>query len=123
MRWTAPEDAVILSVAPNMSVGSVVQTGTTVISLMPVRNPLDALVQVEPPIIGFVRPGDPVTLKLDAFRFFEHGTLDGTVKWVGDNASTRSATTNPSRRTSTSSDHRPQPARQRAGDYPACCPA
>jgi HlyD family secretion protein len=89
VRWTAPEDAIILSVAPNMSVGSVVSTGSTVISLMPVRNPLDALVQVQAADIGFVRPGDPVSLKFDAFRSFEHGTMDGTVKWVGDNAGTQ----------------------------------
>ena len=87
VRWTAPEDAIILSVAPNMSVGSVVSQGTTVISLMPVRNPLEALVQVPTGDIGFIRPGDPTTLKIDAFRYFEHGTLEGTVKWVGDNAS------------------------------------
>ena len=87
VRWTAPEDSTVLSVAPNMSVGSVVQQGTTVISLMPLRNPLDALVQVNADQIGFVRAGDPVTLKVDAFRSTEFGTLDGTVKWVGDNAS------------------------------------
>jgi len=87
VRWTAPEDATVLSIAPNMSVGSVVQQGTTVISLMPLRNPLDALVQVTADQIGFVRAGDPVTLKIAAFRSSEFGTLDGTVKWVGDNAS------------------------------------
>jgi len=90
VRWTAPEDAIVLSVAPNMSVGSVVMQGTTVISLMPVRNPLEALVQVPTSDIGFVRPGDPATLKIDAFRYFEHGTLEGTVKWVGDFASSQS---------------------------------
>jgi HlyD family secretion protein len=87
VRWTAPEDSTVLSVAPNMSVGSVVQQGTTVISLMPVRNPIDALVQVTTDQIGFVRPGDPATLKIDAFRSTEFGTMEGTVKWVGDNAS------------------------------------
>jgi hemolysin D len=88
VRWTAPEDATILSVAPNMSVGSVLQQGSTVISLMPVRNPVDALIQVTTDQIGFVRAGDPVTLKIDAFQANEYGTLEGTVKWVGDNAST-----------------------------------
>jgi HlyD family secretion protein len=89
VRWTAPEDAIVLSVAPNMSVGSVVTTGATVISLMTVRNPLDALVQVPATDIGFIRPGDPATLKVDAFRYYEHGTLEGTVKWVDDNAGTQ----------------------------------
>lgn len=88
VRWTAPEDGYVLSVAPGMSVGSVVQQGTTVIKLMQLRNPIDALVQVTTDQIAFVRAGDPVTLKIDAFRSNEFGTFDGTVKWVGDNAST-----------------------------------
>lgn len=88
VRWTAPEDCTVLSVAPNMSVGSVVQQGTTVISLMPVRNPVDARVQVNADQIGFIRAGDPVTLKVDAFRSTEFGTLEGAVKWVGDNSYT-----------------------------------
>ena len=88
VRWTAPEDCIILSVAPNMSVGSVVQQGTTVISLMPVREKIDALVQVTTDQIAFVRPGDPATLKIAAFNSSEHGTLEGTVKWIGDNAIT-----------------------------------
>lgn len=86
VRWTAPEDCVILSVAPNLSVGSVVQQSTTIISLMPVRNPIEALVQVSSAEIGFVRPGDSVQLKVDAFPSHEFGGLDGTVKWVGDSA-------------------------------------
>jgi hemolysin D len=86
VRWTAPEDSIVLAVAPNMSVGSVVSQGTTVISLMPVRNSLEALVQVPATDIGFVRPGDPATIKIDAYKYFEHGTLEGTVKWVGNNA-------------------------------------
>ncbi len=88
VRWTAPEDSYVLSVAPNMSVGSVVSQGTTVISLMPVRNPLDALVQVTTTQVGFIRPGDPVNLKVDAFLSREFGTLEGTVKWVGANSYT-----------------------------------
>lgn len=88
VRWTSPEDSIVLSVAPNMSVGSVVQQGTTVISLMPVRETVEALVQVTTNSIAFVRPGDPATLRIAAFNSSEHGTLEGTVKWIGDNALT-----------------------------------
>ena len=89
VRWTAPEDCIILSVAPNLSVGSVVQQSTTIISLMPLRNPVEALVQVSSSEIGFVRAGDPAALKIDAFPSAEFGELEGTVKWVGDNAQTQ----------------------------------
>ena len=88
VRWTAPEDCIVLSVAPNMSVGSVVIQGTTVISLMPLRDPIEALVQISTADVGFIRPGDPAELKIDAYRATEFGTMEGTVKWVGDNAFT-----------------------------------
>lgn len=89
VRWTAPDDCIVLSVAPNMSVGSVVSQGTTVISLMLLRNPVEGLVQVTTAQVGFLRPGDPVTIKVDAFPSTEFGTLQGTIKWVGDNAITQ----------------------------------
>jgi HlyD family secretion protein len=89
VRWTAPDDSIVLSVAPNMSVGSVVSQGTTVISLMPVRNPVEGLVQVPTSQVGFLRPGDPVKLNVDAFPSSEFGALEGSVKWVGDNAETQ----------------------------------
>ncbi len=89
VRWTAPDDSIVLSVAPNMSVGSVVSQGTTVISLMPVRNPVEGLVQVPASQVGFLRPGDPVTLKVEAFPSDEFGALEGAVKWVGDNTATQ----------------------------------
>jgi membrane fusion protein, hemolysin D len=87
VRWTAPEDCIVLSVAPHMSVGSVVQQGATVISLMPVREKIEAMIQVTTDQIAFVRPGDPVNLKIAAFNSSEHGTLEGAVKWIGDDAS------------------------------------
>jgi HlyD family secretion protein len=36
--------------------------------------------------IGFVRPGDSATLKLEAFSFVEHGTVAGTVRWLSEGA-------------------------------------
>ena len=29
-----------------------------------------------------MRPGDPVTLKVDAFSYFEHGAAEGRLEWV-----------------------------------------
>jgi HlyD family secretion protein len=52
-----------------------------------VRERIEAMVQVTTDEIAFVRPGDPATLMISAFNSSEHGTLEGTVKWVGDNAS------------------------------------
>ena len=38
--------------------------------------------------VGFIRPGDPVKVKLDAFNFIEHGMADGTVRWISEGAFT-----------------------------------
>ncbi len=85
VRVTADEDSYILSVA-NMSPGSVLVQGATLITLVPSRVPLEAQIKVSPQDIGFVRKGDPVTMKIDAFYFAEHGTVSGTVVWIGQDA-------------------------------------
>jgi hemolysin D len=36
--------------------------------------------------IGFVRPGQPATVKVDAFPFARYGTLDGTVTKISADA-------------------------------------
>ena len=38
--------------------------------------------------IGFVRPGDHVTLKVEAFNYFEHGKAEGTLDWISEGAFT-----------------------------------
>ena len=36
--------------------------------------------------VGFVRPGDKTTVKLDPFNFVEHGTASGYVRWISEGA-------------------------------------
>ena len=62
--------------------------GDTLLVLAPMSAPLEAEVQLESRDIGFVRPGDPVTLKVDAFNFAEHGVAEGHVKWISEDAFT-----------------------------------
>jgi HlyD family secretion protein len=38
--------------------------------------------------VGFIRPGDRCTVKVDAFNAAEHGTAEGVVRWVSDGAFT-----------------------------------
>jgi HlyD family secretion protein len=83
VRFTASEDSQVASIA-NLSVGSVLNPGNTLLTLTPLRVPLEAEIALSPRDIGFVRVGDPVTLKVDAFAFQEHGTVDGTVRWISE---------------------------------------
>ena len=81
----APEDAIILTVAKT-SVGAVLKEGDLLYSATPLSAPLQAEVRLASRDVGFVRAGDRVTLKVDAFRFTEHGTADGVVRWISEGA-------------------------------------
>ncbi len=77
----APVDAVVLKI-PKLSLGGVATDAEPLFSLMPVNAPLEADVQIDAKDSGFVKVGDPVRIKLEAYRFLEHGTADGVVKTI-----------------------------------------
>jgi hemolysin D len=85
VRLEAPDDAVVLKLA-KLSVGSVLKDGDPFITLAPLRSPVESEVHIASRDIGFVRPGDSATLKLDAFSFVEHGTATGKVRWISEGA-------------------------------------
>ena len=60
--------------------------GDPLFSLAPLGTPVEAEVHILSRDVGFVRPGDPVTVKLDAFHFVEHGTASGRVRWISEGA-------------------------------------
>jgi HlyD family secretion protein len=69
-----------------LSVGSVLKSGDSLLTLMPLNAPIEAEINIAARDIGFVRAGDPCTLKVGAFNFMEHGTAEGKVRWISDNA-------------------------------------
>ena len=85
VRLEAPDDAVVLKLA-KLSVGSVLKDGDPFITLAPLRSPVESEAHIPSRDIGFVRPGDSATVKLDAFSFVEHGTATGTVRWISEGA-------------------------------------
>jgi hemolysin D len=87
VRLMAPERAMVLEV-PKLSVGSVLKEGDTLMTLVPMNAPAEAEIEVASRDVGFIRPGDPVTMKIDAFNFAEHGTVEGVVKWISEDAFT-----------------------------------
>ena len=99
VHLTAPEDAVVLSLA-KLSVGSVLKEGDPLMNLAPLGSPVEVEANILPRDIGFIRPGDPVKVKLDAYDFTIHGTADGTVRWISEGSfstdpDTGQPTTNP----------------------------
>jgi HlyD family type I secretion membrane fusion protein len=89
----APADAVVLKVG-KVSSGSVMAGGsqaTTVeplITLVPLDGPLEADVNISADEIGFIKVGDPVQVKLDAYRFMQHGTAKGAIKTISEGSFT-----------------------------------
>jgi len=95
VRLTASEPSVVLTLA-KLSVGSVLQSGNSLMTLMPLNAPVEAEINIAARDVGFVRPGDPCTLKVGAFNFMEHGTAEGKVRWISDNAFTTDENGQPS---------------------------
>lgn len=87
VRLVAPEDAVVLKMS-KLSVGSVLREGDPLITLAPLRSPVEAEVHIDARDVGFIRPGDPTTVKFSAFNYAEHGTAKGEVRWISEGAFT-----------------------------------
>lgn len=82
---TAPVDAVVLELS-KLSQGSVVREAEQLFTLVPIGSALDAEVQIDSLDVGRVKPGDVASIKLDAFPFQKHGTLDAKVRTLSEDA-------------------------------------
>jgi len=90
----APADAVVLNVG-KVSSGSVAGGGAQgagsqdpLFTLVPLDAPQEADVNVDARDIGFIKVGDPVNIKLDAYQFMRHGTAHGVIKTISEGSFT-----------------------------------
>jgi hemolysin D len=90
LELRAPQAGIVKDLATS-TVGAVVQPGTVLLSLVPQNEPLLAEVAIENKDIGFVRPDQPVRVKLAAYPFQKYGLLEGVVKTVSADSSTSEA--------------------------------
>jgi hemolysin D len=72
-------DAIVQSVA-KVSVGSVLQSGERLITLVPADAPLQVETNIVGRSSGFVHVGDPVVIKFDTFPYSQYGLAHGTVR-------------------------------------------
>jgi hemolysin D len=79
----SPADAIVVKV-PNLSSGAIASEAQPLFSLVPVNAPLEIAVQIAAKDVGFVRVGDKVLIKFDAYKFLEHGTGTGVVKTISE---------------------------------------
>jgi hemolysin D len=78
---TAPEDGVVLEVAARAP-GSVLHDAEPLLTLLPAHAGLQAELTIRSSDIGYIRDGDLVTLKVDAYPYQRHGTLTGRVRTI-----------------------------------------
>ena len=90
----SPADAVVLKIAQASS-GSVTAGASqgapgqeALFTLVPIDSVQEADVNVAAQDIGFIKVGDPVNLKLDAYRFMKHGTAKGVIKTISEGSFT-----------------------------------
>jgi HlyD family secretion protein len=74
----APVDGVILEVAQR-STGSVLREAETLITMVPDNSNLYVEANIPARDIGYVKVGQLVRIKLEAYPFQRYGTIDGTL--------------------------------------------
>ncbi|MBR1967479.1 MAG: HlyD family type I secretion periplasmic adaptor subunit [Lentisphaeria bacterium] len=85
LELRAPCDAVVHEIAPFQE-GSAVREAESLITLIPLDVPLEAEVDVKAKDVGLIKVGDTGRIKFDAYPFQQHGTLDGTVRYISQDA-------------------------------------
>ena len=72
---------------PSTQVGGVIQPGGTVVEIVPLTGKADFKAKLSPRDIGFVREGQPVRVKVDAFDYSRFGALQGKVEKISPTTS------------------------------------
>ena len=88
MDWLrSPVDGTVQSLSVD-SVGSVIQAGQTVATVVPGNTPLVLEADLPSQNIGFVKVGQKTQIKVTAYPFEQYGEIPGKVVWISPNAQT-----------------------------------
>ncbi|GBQ26038.1 major facilitator superfamily multidrug resistance transporter EmrA/FusE [Acetobacter estunensis NRIC 0472] len=79
------EDAIVLNIA-KLSVGSVISTGSELMTLVPVGSGLEVEAHLSGGDAGFVQLGNKATLKFATFPFAQYGGAEATVREISADA-------------------------------------
>ena len=86
----APCNAIVHEVAP-FSPGSAVREAESLITLIPLEGDIELEAELRPEDIGKVKPGAKAKIKLTAWPFQKHGTLDGVVRNISEDTLEKSS--------------------------------
>lgn len=85
MSLVAPVDGTVQQLAIH-TVGGVVTAAQALMVIVPTNQPVEVEAMLENKDIGFVRPGQVVTVKVDTFTFTKYGVVKGEVLSVSSDA-------------------------------------
>ena len=81
----APVDGTVQQLAIH-TVGGVVTPAQPLMVIVPLDRPVEVEAMLKNKDVGFVRAGQPVTVKVETFTFTKYGTVDGEVLSVSNDA-------------------------------------
>lgn len=84
-QLTAPVDGIVQQLAVH-TVGGVVQPAQPLMVIVPVEGEIAVEAQILNRDIGFVREGQPVRVKLEAYPFTDYGIVEGVVETISRDA-------------------------------------
>ena len=85
LELKAPQAGIVKDLATH-TIGTVVSTGTVLLSIVPEQEPLVAEILIRNDDVGFVHPQQRVKIKLAAYPFQKYGLLDGHILQVWPDA-------------------------------------
>ena len=88
----APCEAVVHEIA-SFSPGSAVREAEALITLIPLSGEIELESEIRPQDIGKVAIGSEVRIKLNAYPFQKHGTLNGVIRNISENTLQREGST------------------------------
>jgi len=81
----APIHGIVQQMAVH-TLGGVVTAAQPLLTVVPLDEDLEIEARIPDRDIGFIRRGQPVSIKVAAFPFPRYGALEGTTEWVGRDA-------------------------------------
>jgi hemolysin D len=84
-RLVSPVDGTVMQLAVH-TVGGVVEAAKPIMVIVPARGKLIAEVAIANKDVGFVRAGQPVALKVEAFPFTRYGAVPGRLEQISSDA-------------------------------------
>lgn len=86
VQLDAPVDAIVLEVAPNAASGSIAKEAEPLFTLVPVGSLMEVEANIDARDLAFVQIGDKVRVKLDAYPYMQHGSLEGEVATISEDS-------------------------------------